>query len=286
VARCEASQKGLVCERPQRQSAIGPSGSAKGRPSASTTRTGPVTFSGPSSRTLISTGVLSIAEDPTHEEAVPMRFKLPSPAMIVALLALVMATSGTAVAAVSFARNAGAVDGKSAVGNGASNRRAAGKLVATTRRGPNRGKLNPKYLSGVVRGGSSTFGRAFDVADNQSLAPVLIGGVFGLGTLTATCNDQSPRPGFEDPSTTITFANLSGEAISISKRVGNGAAVVAPLPNGVQTTVVVTGSNTFELQVQRRGTNYAVNGVVRQDGSRTPAAQCLVYGYALTIPSS
>jgi hypothetical protein len=26
--------------------------------------------------------------------------------------------------------------------------------------------------------------------------------------------------------------------------------------------------------------------VVRQDGSRTAAAQCLVYGYALTIPSS
>jgi hypothetical protein len=215
-----------------------------------------------------------------------MRLKPPSPAMIVALLALLMATSGTAVAAVSFARNAGAVDGKSAVGNGATNHRAAGKLVAATRTGPNRGRINHKYLQGVMRGGSSTFGRALEVADNQSLAPVLIGGVFGIGTLTSTCNDQSPRPGIEDPSSTITFSNLSGEAISLSKRVGNGPAAVAALPNGVQTSLVVTGSNTFELHVQRRGTNYAVNGVVRQDGSRTAAAQCLVYGYALTIPAS
>jgi hypothetical protein len=215
-----------------------------------------------------------------------MRLKPPSPAMVVALLALVMAMSGTAVAAVSFARNAGAVDGKSAVGNGASHRRAAGKLVATTRHGANRGKINHHYLEGVARGSSSTFGRALDVADNQSLAPIVVGGVLGLGSLTATCNDQNPRAGIEDPSSTITFANLSGEAISLSQRVGNGPATVAALPNGVQTSLVINGSNTFELHVQRRGTNYAVNGVVRQDGARTPAAQCLVYGYALTIPSS
>jgi hypothetical protein len=216
-----------------------------------------------------------------------MKPKLPSPAMIVALLALVMATSGTAVAAVSFARNAGAVDGKSAVGNGATNHRAAGKLVATTRHGANRGRINHKYLEGVMRGSATTFGRASDVVDNQTLAPFAIGGVPGVGFLTATCNDQNPRAGIEDPSTTIAFANSSGEAISVSKRVGNGPAAVLPLLNGVQTTLVVNGSNTFELHVQRpNGTNYAVNGVVRQDGSRTAAAQCLVYGYALTIPSS
>jgi hypothetical protein len=216
-----------------------------------------------------------------------MRLKPPSPAMVVALVALVMAMSGSAVAAVSFARNAGAVDGKSAVGNGASHRRAAGKLVATTRHGFNRGRVNHKYLEGVVRGASTTFGRALDVADNQTLAPIAIGGVPGLGLLTATCNDQSPRPGIEDPSSTITFANTSGDAINLSQRVGNGPAKVAPLLNGVQTALVVNGSNTFELHVQQRsGTNYAVNGVVRQDGARTAAAQCLVYGYALTLPSS
>jgi hypothetical protein len=191
-----------------------------------------------------------------------MKPKLPSPAMIVALLALVMATSGTAVAAVSFARNAGAVDGKSAVGNGATNHRAAGKLVATTRHGANRGRINHRYLEGVMRGSAATFGRASQVVDNQTLAPVAIGGVRGV-------------------------ANFSGEAISVSKRVGNGPAAVPPLLNGVQTTLVVNGSNTFELHVQRpNGTNYAVNGVVRQDGSRTAAAQCLVYWYALTTPSS
>ena len=61
-----------------------------------------------------------------------MKLRLPSPAMVVAVIALIVALSGTAIAAVDFARNAGAVDGKSAVGAKASLRSAAGKLVATS----------------------------------------------------------------------------------------------------------------------------------------------------------
>ena len=65
-----------------------------------------------------------------------MRPRRPSPAMVVAVIALVVALSGTAIAAVDYARNAGAVDGKSAVGAQASLGRAAGKLVATAADGP------------------------------------------------------------------------------------------------------------------------------------------------------
>jgi hypothetical protein len=61
--------------------------------------------------------------------------KRPSPSLVISLIALVMATTGTAIAAVDFARNAGAVDGKSAVSAGSSLSNARGKLVATARGG-------------------------------------------------------------------------------------------------------------------------------------------------------
>jgi hypothetical protein len=66
--------------------------------------------------------------------------------MVVALVALVVASSGTAVAAVTYARNAGAVDGKSAVASGASRADAAGRLVATQRTGADRGRIDSRYL--------------------------------------------------------------------------------------------------------------------------------------------
>ena len=43
-ARCDVSQNGLVCDCPQRHSAIVPSGTSKRLPSASTMVTGPVTL--------------------------------------------------------------------------------------------------------------------------------------------------------------------------------------------------------------------------------------------------
>ena len=49
-----------------------------------------------------------------------MRIRRPSPATVLSVVALVMATTGTAVAAVDFARNAGAVDRLSAVSAGSS----------------------------------------------------------------------------------------------------------------------------------------------------------------------
>lgn len=206
----------------------------------------------------------------------------PSPAMAVALVALVMATTGSAVAAVNFARNAGAVDGKSAVAHGASRKAAAGRLVATQRSGEQRGRIDQRYLDArLARAQTSTFGRSFEVADNQTLAPVAIGGIPGLGTLTASCLDQNAAAGNEDPATTLAFSNQSGAAVNVARSIGGSNPLVTALTNGTQTAWTINGSNTFELHIERKGVNYLARGVVRQDGRGTSAASCLVYGFSL-----
>jgi hypothetical protein len=96
--------------------------------------------------------------------------------------------------------------------------------------------------------------------------------------------DQNPQPGVLNPSTTLTFANGSGEAVNLMRRIASQDPIVEALPNGATHAFRILGSNTFELHLERRGINYAVNGVVRQDNPGTAAAACLVYGYSLTIP--
>ena len=128
-----------------------------------------------------------------------MKVKTPSPAMIVALIALVLATAGSAVAAVTYATNAGAVDGKSAVSAGVSTTAAAGKLVATARGGSVRGKIPAQYLAlpdlVAGKGQVQAFERAIDVVDNAQGAPQDIVGIFGFGILRAACNDQNVKAG-------------------------------------------------------------------------------------------
>lgn len=205
-----------------------------------------------------------------------MKIRRPSPAMAVACTALFIALGGTSIAAVNYARNAGAVDGKSAVSAGSSTSRAAGKLVATNRSGSDKGRIPAKFLAGVA--GARTFGAAVDVQDNAVGAPTALGTAPGIGTLTASCTDQSERPGVEDPSTTITLTNASGATINVAKRIGGrDADVVAQAPGTVQ-TITIGGSNTFELHAQNRGTDLVIDGVVRQDGRGTDAASCLFYG--------
>ena len=75
-----------------------------------------------------------------------MKRHRPSPAMVVSIIALVMATTGSAIAAVDFARNAGAVDGKSAVSAGATLKQASGRLVAAQKTGAAAGKIKQKFL--------------------------------------------------------------------------------------------------------------------------------------------
>jgi hypothetical protein len=197
--------------------------------------------------------------------------------MVVASIALFVSLGGTSVAAVNYARNAGKVDGKDAVKASASTRKAAGKLVAANKSGPDRGRIPGKHLAGVAH--TQTFGRSFEVADNAPGAPQVIGDGGSLGQLTATCNDQAPRPAVEDPITELNFVNTSGDFINVAKRVGvRDDAGITPLPNGTVAQLVVAGSNTFAYHLEYRGRNLLVNGVVRQDGRGSAAANCLVWG--------
>ena len=160
-----------------------------------------------------------------------MRFTKPSPSMVVASIALFVSLGGTSVAAVSYARNAGKVDGYDAVKASSSTNKAAGNLVAANKSGPDKGRIPGKHLAGVAH--TQTFGRSFDVADNAPGAPVQIGDGGSLGTLTATCNDQAPRAGVEDPTTELNFVNTSGDFINVARRAGiRDDAQYNAIPNG------------------------------------------------------
>ena len=196
--------------------------------------------------------------------------------MCVACLALFVALGGTSIAAVNYARNAGAVDGKSAVGAGASNSKAAGKLVATRKKGNDKGQIPARFLADVPV--SHTFGSAVAVVDNQTGSPIGLGGSEGIGTLTASCVDQNGTAGIEDPSTTISFNNTAGTTINTATRVGGQNARVVPHPAGTIQEITIRGSNTFEVHVQHRNVDLLINGVVRQDGRGTDNASCLFYG--------
>lgn len=211
----------------------------------------------------------------------------PSPALVISCIALFVALGGTAFAAVNFATNAGAVDGKSAVASGATLSQSAGKLVATQRSGADKGKIAGRYLAlgGLAKGQSSTFGKAFDVADNATGAPLAIGSIPGIGTLTASCLDQNAQAGREDPATTVVFANTTGEVVNVARTVGTDApAIAVQLPNTVS-QFTIGGSNTFTLHLQRGSTNYLAHGVIRQDGRNTATASCLIYGFSVSVSS-
>jgi hypothetical protein len=211
-----------------------------------------------------------------------MRIPRPSPSMIIALIALVFAMTGSAAAVVSFALNAGAVDHLSAVTAGSSNNRAAGKLVAMARRGAVRGKLPAKFLDPAVPVGT-TFGRASDVIDNASEAPFTLVDLAGVGRLTATCGDSNPKSGVEDPVTTITWANTSNGAINYARTLSGGQIQVQPLVPNQAASFTIKASNTYEIQVHLVGTDLLVHGVVRQDGAGTAAASCVNYGQAVRV---
>ena len=206
-----------------------------------------------------------------------MRFSKPSPATVIASIALFVSLGGTSVAAVSYARNAGKVDGYDAVKATSSTSKAGGNLVATNKSGPDKGKVPVKHLADVAA--TQTFGAPFDVADNAPGAPQLIGDGGTVGQLTATCNDQAPGAGIEDPITDLNFVNTSGDFINVAKRVGvRDDGEVAAVANGTVATLTIGGSNTFFFHVEYKGRNLLINGVVRQDGRRTPTASCLVWG--------
>jgi len=201
--------------------------------------------------------------------------------MVVASVALFVSLGGTSVAAINYATNAGAVDGKSAVFAGASLNQAAGKLVATNRSGADKGRGPGKFVADVAR--TQSFSRAYEVADNAPGAPQLIQSIRGLGTVTATCNDQNAAAGNEDPISIITFNNASGQTVNIARRVGNGDGALALAANQTATSLSVGGSNTFLFHIEFGGQNAIIQGGVRQDGRGTPAAVCGIFGVVMQI---
>jgi hypothetical protein len=199
--------------------------------------------------------------------------------MVVALVALVMASTGTAVAAVTYARNAGAVDGHSAVSAGSSLSRARGNVVATARGGSNAGRIPSRFLADVSQ--AESFGRAIEVTDNAAGAAVRVVGArdtAGLGSVSVACGDQSPAAGVENPFTTVTVTNTSGNFVNAARRVGVTAVRVFAFAGGTVDQFVINGSQTFEVQLQRGGVHATVDGAVRQDGLNTGGASCLAYG--------
>lgn len=209
-----------------------------------------------------------------------MLSRRPSPSLVISLIALVFATTGSAVAAVSFARNAGAVDGKSAFLPKTSLDKVAGDVVATTRSGADRGKIPNKFLAGVQRGGADSFGRVSAVTDNGSDVPTTISTLFGLGEVRATCRDQNPRPGIEDPVTDITLATAPGADVNVTTQRGGQPPEVFGQAGATVTSTPISGSNTLDLHVERLGSNFALDIVVRQERAGTADSACLVYGYA------
>jgi hypothetical protein len=205
-----------------------------------------------------------------------MKISRPSPSMVVAGIALFVSLGGTSVAAVSYAKRAGSVDGKSAVYSGASLSQAAGKLVATNRSGADKGRIPGKFIADVPK--TAVFSNVFEVADNAPGAPQTAAVISGLGTLTATCNDQSNAKGTEDPISTVSFLNQSGEPVNVARRVGNGDGSLAVAQNQTAASLTVGGSNTFMFHIERRSQNAIINGGIRQDGRGTATATCVVFG--------
>ena len=203
----------------------------------------------------------------------------PSPAMVVALIALVFAMTGSAAAVVSFARNAGAVDGKSATSSGASNGFASGKLVALRKSGLLRGTLPSKFLDPTTVARDFVFGRNAEVIDNGSETPFTIATIPGFGTVTATCGDENNNPATRTRGRRSRSGTRPVRTSSSPARPATAArSAVVNLANNQASSFTINASNTFTIQVQKLGTNLIVDGVVRQNGQGTNNASCINYG--------
>lgn len=218
------------------------------------------------------------------------RLKMPSPAMVVAIIALVMASTGGAIAAVNFARNAGAVDGKSAVSSTSSLKRAAGKLVATKPSGSFRGRIPAKFLelnsASVIKGQGSaqSFSKAIQVVDNSQTAPQALLTLPGFGTLAVSCRDTAPAAGRTDPQTILNFVNQSGRAINLSREVDGTPPFIRSLPNATTDSQGLTLGNPHQFQytMESFGTSVVIVGAEGQFGQTgTAGTQCVQWGQAL-----
>ena len=219
-----------------------------------------------------------------------MRRKLPSPSMVIALIALAVALSGTAVAAVAvdYARRAGSVDGKSAVSSSASTKRAAGKLVATARRGQAKGRIPGRFVSDVMGGASSNITRYLRVVDNQDGPVVPLAVIPKIGRLDAQCRDQDPARGMESTQTLITFTASDPRGVNVSRLLGRDIdraqdGVVFSAQPSQPVPVINFADSLFQLILQARERAVLVMGSSRSNLNKTPDAACLIWGVSLRV---
>ena len=219
-----------------------------------------------------------------------MKLKRPSPAMVVALVALVMSMTGGAIAAVNYAQNAGKVDGYDAVKAKSSNNKAAGNLVATYPGGKLKGKLPFRFLSGAASQSAlaDVAARARDgmdftsVSDNaETTQKTLID--LDLGELRISCVDQNANTGVENGGTRVTVTNDSGGQTAIARRLGTAQLVFETLENGSSDSFVVGQENTFTVQLAGPGRTVLVEGAARQRSENTPDGACEVWATALVV---
>jgi hypothetical protein len=214
--------------------------------------------------------------------------RMPSPAMVVAVIALVVALSGTAIAAVNYAQNAGAVDGKSAVGARASLRKAAGKLVATATGGEGKGRIPARFLDGVMRGGTMSLSRYLRTADNQAGQPTPLLIVPGIGRFDGACDDVDPTPGTQTTRTSINFTASVNQGVNVSRLLGrdvdNGDRPdVFTAPKAQPVPIIASADGLFQVILEAKGRSVLVVGAARTDSSPGPQAACLIWGAAFRI---
>lgn len=217
-----------------------------------------------------------------------MKLRLPSPAMVVAVVALMVALSGTAIAAVNFAQNAGAVDGKSAVGASASLSEAAGKVVATASGGEGKGQIPARFLDGVMRGGTMTLSKYLHTVDNQAgrPAPLLI--VPGIGRFDARCDDVDATAGTQTTRTSITFTASVTQGVNVSRLLGRDIGAgdrpdVFSAPKGQPVSILGSADGLFQVIMEARGRSVLITGAARTDSSPGPRAACLIWGTAFRV---
>jgi len=196
--------------------------------------------------------------------------------------------SGTAFAVVNYARNAGAVDGRSAVSSGSSLRQATGNLVATAEAGRDRGRIPSRFLAGVMRGGSTSLTRYIRVVDNQDGPVVPLAIIPKIGRLDAQCRDQDPAPGIESTQTVISFTASERGGVNVSRLLGRDIesarnAVVFTALKDRPVPILSLADNLFQLVLQARNRTVFVNGAGRSDANRSADAACLVFGLALRV---
>lgn len=208
--------------------------------------------------------------------------------MVVALIALVVASSGTAVAVVGYARNAGAVDGKSAVSASATTKRATGKLVATATAGPGKGRIPDRFVSGVMKGGSTSLTKYMRVVDDAEGPVVPLAIIPRIGRLDAQCRDQDPTPGVESTQTVITFTASDPGGVNVSRLLGRDIesarnAVVFTALKDTPVPILSFADSLFQLVLQARDRTVFINGASRSDANRSANAACLVFGIGLRV---